>query len=94
MSDKPTVYVCVTGSNGHDVAGTLLLDSGEAPWGHMSSSREWLRLDLTENFGRREELERRYPDGYEVQVLDIEDEIPADVMARHQEWRTKPERAR
>lgn len=87
-SSQGTVYVCPQSTWGSgDVAGCLLLDTGEVPWSHMSSSMGWLTRDLTSGFtDRREELERRYPDGYEVIVAEADGDIPAEVLARNKAW--------
>lgn len=87
-SVRPTVYVVVTGRwEGGDVSGALVLPTGEAPFGHTSSSLDWLRRDLTSGFrDRREDLEHRFPDGYDVVVIDKDDELPADVAEANKRW--------
>ena len=83
-----TVYVVVhTKWLSGDVGGSLLLDTGEVLFDHLSSGVEWLTRDLTCGFAdRRGELERRYPNGYKVVVICGDDDIPADVVARNAEW--------
>jgi hypothetical protein len=84
----PTVYVVphAQWSTG-DISGCLLLESGEVLWSHISSSMGWLQRDLTSGFGdRREELERRYPDGYNVVVAEKEGDVPAEVQERNKAW--------
>lgn len=85
---KGRVYVVVEGEwASGDVGGCLLLDTGEVPWSHMSSSKTWLTRDLTIGFAdRRAELERRYPDGYETVLIDTDGVIPDDVKARNAAW--------
>lgn len=85
---RGTVYVIVQSEwKSGDVGGSLLLDTGEVPWGHMSSSRGWLQRDLTNGFGdRRARLEALYPNGYDVVLVDADDELPADVLARNKAW--------
>jgi len=85
---KPTVYVVIESEwKSGDVGGCLLLDTGEVKWSHMSSSRGWLQRDLTVGFtDRRTELERLYPNGYEVVVVDGDGQIPDDVIARNKAW--------
>ncbi len=88
---KGTVYVVVEGRwPGGDASGSLLLDFGEVLWSHLSSSLSWLKSDLTTGFvDRRVHLADRYPDGYDVVVVDIGDEIPEDVLARNGAWRAE-----
>lgn len=85
---RGTVYVvidCQFGSG--DVGGSLLLDTGEVKWGHLSSGLGWLQRDLTVGFtDRRVELERLYPNGYDVVVVDGDGQIPDDVIARNKAW--------
>lgn len=79
---NPSIYVVVTGRLGHgDVAGVLVVD-GKPLWSHLSSSVTYLKRDLTDGFGdRKEELERRFPDGYNVEVFDLPegDKLPDDI---------------
>lgn len=86
MSEKPKVYVVVTGrfgglSDSGDVVGMLMHADGEVTAQHCSSGIFWLRTDLTTGFkNRREALEARYPDGYDVQVVNLyEEEPPAEI---------------
>lgn len=63
------------------------MESGEVLWDHISSGKEWLIRDLTNGFAdRREALEQRFPDGYDVIYADADGIIPADVLARNQAW--------
>lgn len=90
---KPTVYVVVIAEWGDDLSGTLIVPDASSPdgwralWAHLSSSIEWLRSDLTIGFGdRRFELARRFPDGYDVDVVALDDVIPiaiAHLFKRH-----------
>jgi hypothetical protein len=92
---RPKVYVAVTMRSSQptewgpgDVAGVLLLESGEPLWSHYSSSLGFLRGDLTTTFAdRRLELERRFPDGYDVVILDLDDEPPAELLAGYERHR-------
>lgn len=71
---RGTVYVVVTAQWNSDIAGCLLLDSGEVKWEHMSSGQGWLVRDLTSGFAdRRAELERIYPNGYDVVLVGRDD---------------------
>lgn len=68
---KPRVYAVVTAKYGHsDVGGQLFDHKGEPLWSHLSSSEGWLWRDLTTGFtDRREALEAKYPEGYDVMCL-------------------------
>lgn len=85
---KGTVYVIVGAKwQGGDVAGSLLLDTGEPMWGHMSSSEGWLWRDLTQSFNdRRQQLAQRYPDGYSVVWCISDNHIPAEVLEANKAW--------
>lgn len=69
------VYVLVEGrwGSGGDVGGSLWDDQGVCLWEHVSSSVTWLRQDLTVGFSHRAQtLNEKYPDGYEVVMIDGE----------------------
>lgn len=51
-----------------DLAAELVDETGEALWGHVSSSEGWLIHDLTQRPDRMERLQDLYPDGYEVAI--------------------------
>lgn len=84
----PIVYVAVNTRYGSgDVTGSLVLEDGEGLWGHFSSHTEWLIRDLTIQFpDRREELLRRFPDGYQIVLADRVGIIPDEVWAANQAW--------
>lgn len=47
-----------------DIPGELVDENGTVLWGHVSSTKQFLKLDLTKYFGRRAQLAQRYPDGF------------------------------
>lgn len=57
------LYIVQTGGWGGDVGGCLVDPNEGILWSHVSSDRDWLRQDLTESFGRRADLQARYPGG-------------------------------
>jgi hypothetical protein len=60
-----------------DLGGALHTADGELLWSHVSSTTGWLRRDLTTGFtDRKRDLERRYPDGYDVVWLAPGDPLP------------------
>lgn len=83
-----TVYVVLAAEwKSGDVSGTLLLDTGEPMWGHLSSSRGWLWRDLTQSFNdRRRTLAERYPNGYKVLFVDVNDQLPQEVLDANKAW--------
>jgi hypothetical protein len=83
-----TVYVWVSGVfGGSDLAGSLLTGEGEVLWGHVSSGIWWLKSDLTVSFtDRREALDARYPDGYEVVVYGMDVPIPEWLRDANKAW--------
>lgn len=93
----PRLYMLVTHTYGTEVVGTLYDHQGEPLWQHMSSSLEWLRLDLTSGFAsRREDLASRYPEGYEAVLVNRDMDNPdatyyAELVAlwdaNHPGWR-------
>ncbi|WP_018502923.1 hypothetical protein [Parafrankia discariae] len=82
MADLPKVYVAPFGAWPHgDIIGGLITEDGTVLWGHVSSSAEWLRADLTTSFeNRRDTLDQRYPDGYEVVTVDHWRQLPAHLV--------------
>lgn len=76
-----TLYVVELGKPwGLDVAGALMTPWGETLFSHVSSSADWLRRDLTENFGRATKLASRFG-AYDVVYVGLDDEIPAEIAA-------------
>lgn len=76
-----TVYVVELGKPwGLDVAGVLMTPWGEALFSHVSSNSDWLRRDLTENFGRATKLASRFG-AYDVVHVPLGAEIPAEIAA-------------
>jgi hypothetical protein len=70
---KPTVYVIVAGHpfGGRDLAGMSMTADGEVLYQHVSSNENWLRSDVTDGFAdRKAALAERYPDGFEVEMID------------------------
>ena len=88
MSEKPKVYVVVTGrfggpDDGGDVAGSLMHADGSITASHCSSNLSWLQRDLTVGFkDRREALEARYPDGFDVEVVNLYEQDPPEEIAQ------------
>ena len=76
----PKVYIVASRPEAQyhgDIAGELRTADGELLWGHLSSSVGWLKNDLTGPMASRKyELERMYPDGYEVVWLGPGDDRP------------------
>lgn len=73
----PRLYIFITYRLGTDVGGTLYDHEGEPLWSHLSSSVEWLKVDLVGGFtSRREDLAKRYPDGYEVVLVNRDIDNP------------------
>ena len=75
MTEQPTlpeVYIVVQGRSAiGDVIGLLVTAEDGPLWGHTSSHLEYLKGDLTTTFTeRRAALEAKYPDGYDVVVID------------------------
>lgn len=76
-----TLYVVELGKPWSlDVAGALITPWGETLFTHMSSNADWLRRDLTENFGRATKLAARFG-AYDVVYVGLDDEIPAEIAA-------------
>lgn len=76
-----TVYVVELGKPwGLDVAGVLMTPWGETLFSHVSSNSDWLRRDLTENFGRATKLASRFG-AYDVVHVPLGTEIPAEIAA-------------
>jgi len=78
----------VTGPQQHGDRPGCLVDgtTGEVIYQHFSSSKCWALQDVTTSFGRKYELERRYPEGYRVVELDSWNDAPEDVRQRNDEW--------
>lgn len=84
---KPTtlhVWVSAVYESG-DVAGTLVTEEGEPLYGHMSSSKGWLMLDLTENFGRKFELIERFGEDFDV-VYHESGQVPDWLRQANAKW--------
>lgn len=76
-----TVYVVELGKPwGLDVAGVLMTPWGETLFSHVSSNSDWLRRDLTENFGRGTKLASRFG-AYDVVHVPLGADIPAEIAA-------------
>lgn len=76
-----TVYVVELGKPwGLDVAGVLMTPWGETLFSHVSSNSDWLRRDLTENFGRATKLASRFG-AYDVVHVPLGAEIPTEIAA-------------
>lgn len=94
VEDKPKVYVIVeSGWKGGDRAGNLMLSDGTVLWGHCSSTLDWLKRDLTIGFSdRRDALTVRYPDGFDVVVVDlVAGDEPPDEIAQFFTLTDEPE---
>jgi hypothetical protein len=76
-----TLYVVELGKPwALDIAGVLMTPWGETLFSHVSSNADWLRRDLTENFGRATKLASRFGT-YTVVYVSLDDEIPAEIAA-------------
>lgn len=74
-----TLYVVELGKPwGGDITGVLMTPWGEQLFWHVSSNADWLRRDLTENFGRPTKLASRFG-AYTVVYVGLDDEIPAEI---------------
>lgn len=74
-----TVYVVELGHPwAGDIAGVLMTPWGERLFHHVSSDADWLRRDLTENFGRDTKLAARFG-AYDVVYVGLTDEIPEEI---------------
>lgn len=71
-----------------DVSGSLMTASGEVIHGHMSSSPEWLRADLTHNFGRAKSLAERFGD-FGLVYVGLGDELPGEIAHHFNAPKTK-----
>ena len=79
-NEKVTLYAVETSRfKGGDVSGSLITVAGETLYGHMSSSPEFLRADLTTNFGRSEALRERFGE-YEVRYVSLDDDLPPEIQ--------------
>ena len=80
VESKPKVYIVVLGHSAlGDIDGVLVTVEDGPLWSHMSSDIEWLRNDLTTTFtDRKATLEAKYPDGYDVVLIDGTP-LPADI---------------
>jgi hypothetical protein len=78
-----TLYVVEMGHpwGGGDIWGELLTWQGERLYTHVSSSADWLKRDLTENFGHGDQLRARFGD-FTVVYVALTDPIP-DAMAQY-----------
>lgn len=82
MSDsKPVVYVVVLVQwPAGDVSGSLVSPDHGVLFSHLSSNVGWLQSDLTTRFReRRQRLEDLFPDGYDVQLIRAEDDLPDSI---------------
>jgi len=76
------VYVVINRASwGDNVSGTLVTPERGPMWSHVSSDLDWLKGDLTDRFGaRRAELASMFgPEGYEVEVVGIDDPVPEPI---------------
>lgn len=82
---KPKIFVFVTGEwTSGDVVGVALAEDGHALASHLSSSRGFLRMDMSltkYTDWKTKEYEAHYPTGYEL--VDLIDVTPDDLM-RHE----------
>lgn len=81
-ADEPTVtlYVVVHGKfhPTGDLLGTLITHTGRKLYTHTSSSPAWLVADLTQNFGRADELAERFGD-FRTVYVGPGDKIPDEI---------------
>lgn len=76
-----TLYVVELGKPwAGDIAGVLMTPWGEVLSSHVSSNSDWLRQDLTENFGSPAKLAARFG-AYDVVHVPLGAEIPAEIAA-------------
>lgn len=75
------LYIVEVGRFGDDISGMLLTADGDPIYQHVSSSRSWLELDLTRNFGRDKELAERFGE-FELVYVAGGEKIP-DEIAEH-----------
>jgi hypothetical protein len=79
VSARTQLFIVVTGDWGGDLQG-VLCSPDEALWQHISSNEDWLARDLTVGFShRRAELEKRYPDGYDVEFVPPGQPVPVPI---------------
>lgn len=84
------LYIVETGHFGtSDVAGALITVDGEVLRSHVSSSADWLRTDLTKNFGQEAALAERFGE-FEVVYVGLADEMPEEI-AQHFDAPRKPD---
>lgn len=84
VTDKPKVYLFSTGvKSGGDGPAYCIAESGHVLGMHYCSSVGYMLHDLSGLPSRRAALEAHYPGGYEVVVLPLGSEPPADVKARN-----------
>lgn len=76
---KPKVYLVIEGRTPiGDVSGMLVTPEDGPLWAHTSSHLDWLRHDLLVAGGHQEALDAKYPDGYDVVLIDGTP-LPADI---------------
>lgn len=79
---QPTLYVVEHQKFASgDISGSLVTVDGEVLHTHMSSSPQWLRNDLTSNFGRDIDLRLRFGD-FAVIYVPLSESLP-DEIAHH-----------
>jgi hypothetical protein len=64
-----------------DRMAVLIEDTGEVLYRHISSSTEWAQRDLVAGLRRDYDIAERYPDGFEIVVLSVWFEAPAELQA-------------
>lgn len=57
-----------------DVSGRLVAEDGTVLYHHISSSLDWLRQDLTSNFGRAAKLAESYPEGVQIVMKNLDEQ--------------------
>ena len=87
MSDTPVIYLAVIGTWGGDISvGAYDPQYGDQISSHVCSNESFMRHDLIDRKqGVRDELARRYPDGYDIVTIPIGEELPAPTYSHKPE---------
>lgn len=82
MGEKTVLYIVEQSRwSSTDVFGCLVHPEVGVLHSHVSSSPTWLRADLTQNFGRADELASRFGP-WEATYVSLDDGLP-DSIAHH-----------
>lgn len=80
-SPTKILYSFVGPTEPGDRPAVLIEDTGQVLYRHISSSAEWAQRDLIAGLRREYDVTERFPDGFELVVLGVWFEAPAELQA-------------